>query len=164
VLKRNFWLEPACGCALAAACWLCPGRCTSEVPPSLGLAASVACGLTDVSLCKGVVPFRGGGSALHSPACNPSSISRPPRPVPCMHLSGQSSGRGARRHFVVVQAAPSAKISALPIEPHALVVALCLRLAVSISRGARGGRCSSFPPPFYFIQAMPVLPIACVWF
>jgi hypothetical protein len=33
--------EPACGCALAAACWLpswlCCGRCTSEVPPSLGL-------------------------------------------------------------------------------------------------------------------------------
>jgi hypothetical protein len=41
--------EPACECALAAACWLCCGRCTSEVPPSLGLAASVACGLTVVS-------------------------------------------------------------------------------------------------------------------
>jgi hypothetical protein len=41
--------EPACGCALAAACWLCCGRYTSEVPPSLGLAAFVACGLTVVS-------------------------------------------------------------------------------------------------------------------
>ena len=37
--------EPACGCALAAACWLCCGRCTSEVLPPLGLAAFVAGGL-----------------------------------------------------------------------------------------------------------------------
>jgi hypothetical protein len=40
--------EPACGCALAAACRLGCGRCASEVPPSLGLAAFVACGLTAV--------------------------------------------------------------------------------------------------------------------
>jgi hypothetical protein len=40
---------PSCGCALAAACWLCCGRCIPEVPPSLGLAALVAGGLTAVS-------------------------------------------------------------------------------------------------------------------
>jgi hypothetical protein len=34
---------PACGYALAAACWLYCGRCASELPPSLGLAAFVAC-------------------------------------------------------------------------------------------------------------------------
>jgi hypothetical protein len=28
--------EPVCMCALAAACWLYCGRCTSEMPPSLG--------------------------------------------------------------------------------------------------------------------------------
>jgi hypothetical protein len=42
---------------------------------------------------------------------------------------------------------PSAKISALPIETHTLVLALCLRLAVSISRG----RCAAvtFPIVLY---------------
>jgi hypothetical protein len=48
-------------------------------------------------------------------------LSRQPSP-PCMYLYLASPAR--------CTSVPSAKISALPIEPHALVAALCLRLAV----------------------------------
>jgi hypothetical protein len=75
--------EPACGCALAAACWLCCGRCTSEMPPSLERAAFVACGLT-------VVPIR--PTFLRSP-----SNSRPMCPGPSgRRFRGGRPTRGPR--------------------------------------------------------------------
>jgi hypothetical protein len=54
-----------------------------------------------------------------------------------------SRGRCVLSYIAVVRAVRSAKIPALPIEPHALVAALCLRLAVPISRGRRDRVASS---------------------
>jgi hypothetical protein len=62
-----------------------------------------------------------------------------------MKLSGY---RWAVPSAIAVWAVPSARISAPPIEPHALVVALCLRLAVSISRG----RCAAVASSILFLQ------------
>jgi hypothetical protein len=105
-----------------------------------------------VCVLKGMEPPRGRealphGSALHSPACTPSSIGRPPRPACIWPVR-----RGARLTLSLCKLCPG-KISALPIEPHTLVTlvaALCLRLVISISRG----RCAAVaPPPFYFIRS-----------
>jgi hypothetical protein len=67
-----------------------------------------------------------------------------------------SPARCASR-FVVVYAAPSLEVGvsalALPIEPHTLVVALCLRLADSNPRG----RCAAVAASV-LLYSMPVLP------
>jgi hypothetical protein len=57
--------------------------------------------------------------------------SKPHRPpaTPSLYLASPAR---CTSHLIVVRAVPSAKISALPIEPHTLVVALCLRLFQSV--------------------------------
>jgi hypothetical protein len=105
------------------------------------------------------VPFRGGRRAAveraaarqRAPRARMQSKLHQPPTTPCLYLAHLAR---CMSHFVVVQAAPSAKISALPIEPHTLVVAICLRLAVSISRG----QCAVVAPSV-LLHSMPVLPI-----
>jgi hypothetical protein len=98
---------------------------------------------------------RRSGSALHSPACTPNQA--PSAAHHALPVSGQSSVV----HVSLcrcVSCALCEKISALPVEPRTphpgLVVALCLRLAVSVSRG----RCAAVAPSV-LLYPMPVLPI-----
>jgi hypothetical protein len=92
--------------------------------------------LPATSLCKA----RGGGSAARQRAplartCGPSSKPHQPPTTPCLYLASLCVVCGARPTLSLCELHPlsATPLSALPIEPHTLVVALCLRLAVSIS-------------------------------
>jgi hypothetical protein len=76
---------------------------------------------------KGIVTSRGGQRA---PLARMHSKLHQTPTTPCLNLASPS---WCTSHCVVVEAVPSAKISALPIEPHTLVAALCLRLDSSSS-------------------------------
>jgi hypothetical protein len=128
-----------CPCCCSPRCSRCPAY-RSVVSPFVCVCVCVQNVLT--SLCKGVVPVRGGapgGSAPYSPACTPSSISCPPRPA-CI-WPFQRGARASLCRCVSCALCENLRAPNRTLHP-TVVVALCLQLVVSISRGRC--RCSSF--------------------
>jgi hypothetical protein len=115
---------------------------SSELPTgAVGVCVCVGGGGVITSLCKGIVPFRG-GAALHSPACTPSPTSRPPRPASLCRCVWPVQ-RGARLTLSLC------KQCLLRKSPRS-----ACGLAVSISRG----RCAAVASSI-LLYPMPVLPI-----
>jgi hypothetical protein len=134
-------LGPACRCALAAARWLNRGRCTSEVPPSLGLVA-LSLRLPSMLPLKGAQSWRGHKGSPRCRSCAQAhatvlaGVAMPPVSQPVPSYSGGAGGPCTSRWSTIFGFAFFFFFFFVPVPRPACVLPACVE-GVCV----RGGSC-----------------------